>query len=266
MDASYCRSLVLTPERPNQNKLHSNKADQLNRVELFGRCILLACTAMCWTQASHAQTSNPKTIEPTPRFEVSVAELKVAHKVWVHLQAAHRALSEGNLNEAAKETDHALRIDPDCGPALTMKAFVDLAGKNPVPAIRNAMRASSLDPYDIEALLALAMAYNAANHFPDAQRAVREALRLNPSSWEARLELAKSFYGEERFEAALAELDRAPKDFPDVHLVRGNVLMRLGRSKEGAAEFALFVQEAPHDPRTDAVRQIIAQTAASPWF
>lgn len=264
MDASYCRSLVLTPAQPTQNKLHSNKANQLNGVGFAGLCILCVCLALCPTQPAHAQTSGPSTLDHDPRFEVSVAELKVSNKVWVHLQGAHRALSAGDLNEAAKQTDHALRIDPNCGAALAMKAFVDLARKNPADAIQNATHAASVDPYDIGALLALATAYNAVNRFPDAERAAQEALRLNPNSWEARLELAKSFYGEERFDAALAELDVTPKDFPDVHLVRGNVLMRLSRSKEGAAEFAVFVQEAPHDPRIDAIRQIIAQTAASP--
>lgn len=266
MDASYCRSLVRAPAHPSQNKVHCNKANRLNWVKLIGRCVICGCMALCCTQPSQAQTSGPSTIEHAPRFEVSVAELKVSNNIWAHLRDAYRALSAGDLNEAAKQTDHALRIDPNCGAALAMKAFVDLARKNPADAIQNATHAALVDPDDIEALLALAMAYNAVNRFPDARRAAQETLRLNPNSWEARLELAKSFYGEERFDAALAELDLARKDFPDVHLVRGNALMRLGRSKEGAAEFAVFVLEAPHDPRIDAIRQIIAHTAASPGF
>lgn len=219
---------------------------------------------MYWAQAIHAQTSSPKTIEPAPGLAVSVAELKVPNKVWVHLKAAHRALSEGKLLEATKQTDLALRIDPECASAFAMKAFVDLARKNPADAIQSAARAASVDPYDTEAFVALAMANNAASHFRDAQRAALEGLRLNPNSWQARLELAKSFYGEDRFDATLAELDRVAKDFPDVHLLRGNVLMRLGRSKEGAAEFALFLQEAPQDPRGATIRQIIAQSARLP--
>lgn len=266
MGASYCRSLVLTPRRHNQNKLHRNKVDRLNWIEWISRCLLYACAAIFWTRGSYAQTSGPKTLEPTPRLEVSVAELKVPNKVWVHLQAAHRALSNRNLNEAAKQTDQALRIDSNCGAALAMEAFVDLAGKNPMDAINHATRAAAVDPSNTEALLALAMANNAVAHFTEAQRAAREALRLNPNSWEARLELAKTFYGEERFDAALAELDRASKDFPDVHLVRGNVLIRLGRSKEGAAEFAVFLQEAPHDSRVDAIRHLIDRTVMSPRF
>ncbi len=264
MDLSYSRSLVLTPEGPDQNQLHSNKTNQLNWVRLIGRWVVCACMAMLWTGASPAQTSGTKTLEPDPRFAVSVAELKVPNKVWVYLEAAHKALGEGNLEQAAKQTDRALGMDPHCSSAFAMKAFVDLARNHPVDAVQDARRAASVDPYNVEAFVALAMAYNAGNRFPDAQSAAREALRLNSNSWEARLELAKSLYQEQRFDAALAEMDRVRKDFPDVHLVRGNLLMRLGRSKEGAAEFALFVQEAPDDPRVGAVRQIIARAVRSP--
>jgi hypothetical protein len=68
------------------------------------------------------------------------------------------------------------------------------------------------------------------------------------TSIEARLEFAESLYGEERLDAALAELDRVYKDFPDVHLVRGNVGMRLGHGKEGAREFELFCEGRPMIP------------------
>jgi hypothetical protein len=58
--------------------------------------------------------------------------------------------------------------------------------------VLDAQRAASADPYNEEAFGALAMACNAANHFPDAQRAARGALRLNANWWEARLEFAGS--------------------------------------------------------------------------
>lgn len=100
MGASYCRSLVLTPRRHNQNKLHRNKVDRLNWIEWIRRCLLYACAAIFWTQGSYAQTSGLKTLEPTPRLEVSVAELKVPTKVWVHLQAAHSSVGGVSLQRS----------------------------------------------------------------------------------------------------------------------------------------------------------------------
>jgi hypothetical protein len=79
---------------------------------------------------------------------------------------------------------------------------------------------------------------------------------LRPDSWQARLELAESFYGQGEFVLALCELDLANVDFPDAHLVRGNVLMQLGRRPEAAEEFSAFMREAPGDPRGEQIQHI----------
>jgi len=46
---------------------------------------------------------------------------------------------------------------------------------------------------------------------------------------------------------ALREMDDLNQDFPDVHLVRANVLARLNRAQEAAGEFKRFLQQAPED-------------------
>ena len=91
-----------------------------------------------------------------------------------------------------------------------------------------------------------------------AEEAVEKALRINPDSWQAQLEMAKSLYGQSHYVLALRELEVRRRDFPDVHLVRANVLMRLERRQEAVGEFRIFVTEAPADPRGERVQQIVA--------
>jgi len=117
-----------------------------------------------------------------------------------------------------------------------------------------------------ESFVALAMAYNSSEEFLSAQHAAEKAIKLRSDSWQARLELAKSRYGENQYDAALGELDALGKDFADVHLLRGNVFMRLGRTHEAASEFLLFIEEAPHDHRVGAIKQIIASTLPGTAF
>ena len=264
MVASYRRSLLQALERHLGSKLHHKKANQVTWIRSARSWIFSGLVASFCTHTSIAQTSVPQKLAPNSGLEVSVRELKIPNKVWSGLQAAHKALTKGNLQEAAKQTDRALGIDPQCAPALAMKALIDLARRKPLDAMQNARRATSVDPHYVEGFVVLAMAGNAADDFADSQRAAKEALTLEPDSWKAHLELAKSFYGEERLNAALLELNQLRKDFPDVHLVRGNILMRLGRDNESAQEFALFLREAPHDPRSPVIQQIIARTPASP--
>jgi predicted RNA polymerase sigma factor len=56
-------------------------------------------------------------------------------------------------------------------------------------------------------------------------------------------------------------LDELNKDFPDVHLIRANILMRLDRTEEAVQEFGFFLKEALDDPRSEQVRRIVARSA-----
>jgi tetratricopeptide (TPR) repeat protein len=192
------------------------------------------------------------------RYTVSAKRLGVPAKAWAHLAAAHREFSKRDFDEASREVDSALLADPGCAQAFSMRAFIKLAEKDSQGAVADAKRAASLDPGDAESFIALTMAYNSLKDFQKAEEAVQHALSLRPDSWQARLELAKSFYGQGELVLALCELDLANIDFPDAHLVRGNVLMQLGRNPEAVEEFSAFMREAPGDPRREQIQRIAA--------
>jgi tetratricopeptide (TPR) repeat protein len=266
MDAGWHHSLVRPQKPAKEPRTDNHKVDQRSSLQCscllgIGRWVLPFLILAALPLLSAAQSPQVSMAQPSSGdFEVSVGQLKVPGKVWIHLRAAHTALSQRNLKKAGRETDRALQIAPQCAPAFSMKAYIALAASDPLAAIEDATRATFIDRYNADSFVALAMAYNSAEDFPNSQRAAREALAIRPDLWPARLELAKGLYGQGRFEAALAELGALRVDFPDVHLIRGNVFMRLGRAHEGAAEFTLFLQEAPHDRRVEAVRQIVART------
>lgn len=201
-----------------------------------------------------------------PQQTVSAAQLSVPTRAWKHLQLADDQFRRRNLREAALEIDRVLQLDPVCASAFTMRAFVRLAEKNPTGALEDAKRAIVLDPHAAESFVALAMAYNALKEFPIATEAASHALGLRPDSFQARLELAKGFFGQGHLILALRELELVGIDFPDVHLVRGKVLMGLDRNSEGVDELKIFLKEAPFDSRNDRIRDIIAaaQNSVSP--
>ena len=103
-----------------------------------------------------------------------------------------------------------------------------LAAWDPKRAIEDATRVLAIDSDDVEAYLALATAYNSLSEFQTGERAAaqRKLSEGNPDFWQGRLELAKALYGEGQFTfLALRELDELSNDFPDVHLVRANILI-----------------------------------------
>jgi len=260
-DPSCFGSFVRLNKPRDLTPLHNNKTDQFSGVYWARSVFVPMVLALGLLGLSSAQTSDPKPLDAAhDAFKVSVAHLKTSNRAWSHLRTAQKELTKGNLVEAAAEADLVLAIDPSCAPALSMKAFIELAAKDSSAAVHNATKATLIDPYDAMSFVALAMAYNASGTFSESQRAARAALKILPDAWDARLELAKALYGEGQWDAALHELNSIRNDFPDVHLVKGNVLMSLGRRQEGAAEFAEFVEEAPLDRRVDRIKQIVAET------
>jgi tetratricopeptide (TPR) repeat protein len=197
-------------------------------------------------------------------YAVSVAQLSIPAKAIKHLESAHKHFTKSDLPGAIREIDQALEIDPGCAQAFSLRAFVELALKNFNGAVGDAMRAVALDPHDPESYLALATAYNSAQDFSKAAEAAQQALSLNPDAWQGQLELAKSWYSQGQYGLALNALNRINQDFPDVHLVRANVLMCLGRAAEAAEQFRLFLKQAPDDPRDVQIRQIVANVGENP--
>ena len=191
---------------------------------------------------------------------VSAAELRIPKQARQYLKLAQQSFRRTNFEEAEAEVDRALKLDASFAAAFSMRAFLRLASRALAGAIDDAQHALSLDSSDPNAYLALGTAYNSLGEFPKAQEALRQALELSPDLWQGQLEMAKAYYGQGSFVVALYEMDQLSNDFPDVHLVRANVLERLGRGNEAVAEFSAFLLEAPEDLRSEQVRRIVAAT------
>jgi tetratricopeptide (TPR) repeat protein len=76
----------------------------------------------------------------------------------------------------------------------------------------------------------------------NAEKNYREALKRDPHLVDSRIGLAKIYQHQQKYAAALAEADAAAKadpDRPDVHYVRGQALLRLGRKTEAQKELQI---------------------------
>ena len=157
------------------------------------------------------------------------------------------------------EVEHAIEIYPGFAQAFCMKALIRLAEKDFKGSIESAAQAIRLNSAEAYSWVALATAYNSLNEWPEAGAAAGRALDLDSHAWQGRLELAKSFYGEGKFALALNTLDQVTQNVPDIHLVRANSFMRIGRTQEAAQQFSLFVTETPGDARVEQIRQILSR-------
>jgi tetratricopeptide (TPR) repeat protein len=196
-------------------------------------------------------------------YTVSAQQLRVPTKARAHLKLAQQEFSRSNVAGAEKQIDQALQIDSICAAAFSMRALLRLASRDFNGAIENATRALALDRNESDAYVALATAHNSLMDFQEAEAAAQQALGMRPDFWQGRLELAKAFYGQGRLFLALRELDEMNRDFPDVHLLRANILMRLNREEEATIEFRQFLRQAPGDPRSEPVKRIVQRASAA---
>jgi tetratricopeptide (TPR) repeat protein len=247
------------PDRTNC-RLYSKKSNQLSWIGvekgIRPAVLVLSLLFLLTSLNAAAQISGEM-------YTVSAQELRVPAKARAHLKVAQREFSRSNFAGARKEIDQALQVDSICAPAFSMRALLRLAAKDLNGAIEDATRALAIDPTEADANVALATAYNSLGEFQKAEAAAQQTLGMRPDFWQGRLELAKAFYGQERLVLALSELDELNKDFPDVHLVRANILMRLNRSEEAAIEFSRFLREAPNDRRREQIQQIVKPANAN---
>jgi tetratricopeptide (TPR) repeat protein len=240
------------PAKPSKSLTHS--VNKVNRVSRVFRALCFAGFALISFSNCKAQAG----AEHATQNAISVQELLIPAKARVHLDRAIEQFHKMKLAAATAEVQRALGIDPACAQAFTMKALIELASHDSSNALTDASEAARLDPHDAKSFLVLATANNSRDRYGQAEVAARQAVKIQPDLWQARLEIAKALYGQQKYPEALGELESIKIDFADIHLVRANLLMRLGRSQEGAAEFAAFLDKAPHDSRTIQIREIIA--------
>ena len=241
-------------------RLYSKKADQLSwigfRKAIFPAVLVISPLFLLTSLTSSAQMSREI-------YTVSAQELRVPPKARAHLKLAQREFSRSNFAGARRAIDQALQVDSICAPALSMRALLRLASRDLNGAIEDATRALALDPTEADANIALATAYNSLGEFQKAEAAAQQTLGMHPDFWQGRLELAKALYGQERLIPALRQLNELNRDFPDVHLVRANILMRLNRSEEATIEFSQFLRQAPNDPRVEQIQRIVHRANAN---
>jgi tetratricopeptide (TPR) repeat protein len=98
----------------------------------------------------------------------------------------------------------------------------------------------------------------------DAEKNYREALRLDPRLINSCVGLAKIYQREEKYLQALAALDMAGKLDPgatNIHYLRGQVLLRMGRKQQGKKELETSVRI---DNERRAAREKQAESGALP--
>jgi tetratricopeptide (TPR) repeat protein len=111
-------------------------------------------------------------------------------------------------------------------------------------------------------LFILASMYSGQKRFADAEAVAREAVKLNPDSWEANQELARALLGLEQgpaAEASALEALRVQPDNPQTHLMLANIHLRMRNYAALIRDLDTYLQLAPNGPEANQARQMREQ-------
>ncbi|HLW84017.1 MAG TPA: tetratricopeptide repeat protein [Candidatus Sulfotelmatobacter sp.] len=108
--------------------------------------------------------------------------------------------------------------------------------------------------------------YSLMQQDDEAEKSYRKALRRDPRLASSQVGLAKLYQREEKYPLALAAIDAAGKldpDRTDIHYLRGQVLVHMGRKTEGQKELEAAVR-IDNQRRAERQKQVETGTVPSP--
>jgi Tfp pilus assembly protein PilF len=164
----------------------------------------------------------------------------VHHALAVLLQFRKRPAEATNeFLLAAKLAPEEAVIQRDAG----LHLFSTGRAEQAEPYLASAVR---LWPEDVESLVGHGAALRALGRVDEAAADYRRAVALNAESVDAAVGLAACLI-ETKPEESLRLIEKAPGQWPDVLLVRGMALTKLGRFDEASTQLATIVLVAPRD-------------------
>jgi len=125
---------------------------------------------------------------------------------------------------------------------------------------------SAIEPDVTDNYEELGDVYTLMQQDADAEKSYLEALRRDPRMVNSWVGLAKVYQREQRYSQALSAIDSAGKLDPrrtDIHYVRGQVLIRMGRKEEGKKELEASVT-IDNERRAEREKQVESGTVPSP--
>lgn len=201
---------------------------------------------------------------PDLRFSLAMAYIRISHPDWARTVLESLAAQNprdalypywlGRLaydghkyEEAIRHFKHTVELDPTMGRAYDNLGLCyyyenqnDLAVTSYEKAIQLDREHPSPWPY-----LDLAITEQFLNRLPDAERNLREAIRLDPRLAKAHFQLGTVLEDSARPEEALAELREAAQldaGYAEPHMAMARILHKAGREAEAKKEVEIYRQ------------------------
>lgn len=123
-------------------------------------------------------------------------------------------------------------------------------------------RSIEINPKALTAYLALGEVYSTQKRYGDAEKIVKDGLLIDDRSWQAHFALARIYYTKGDLSRAGRQVGLAIQlndNFPDAHLLAGNILLRVNKRQDAREQFQTYLRLAPKGEFAAQAREAIAK-------
>jgi tetratricopeptide (TPR) repeat protein len=203
-------NLKLTPQEKNAVERRYTQNPQAYEAYLRGRALADFMDQPKNLEAARANFE--KALKLDPNYAPALAGLSIVESLY------YRNLdpSEAHMRLARQLAERALAIDPQLAEGDAAMANVYGNSFDYVHAAEKAREAASLEPDNNHAwdLLSWALAYQQPPDSVGAEKAAREAIRLQPGFFQAHYHLGRALLQQKRFPEAIAAFEQAKSISP----------------------------------------------------
>jgi Flp pilus assembly protein TadD len=178
-------------------------------------------------------------------------------------------LEKKKIESGLRHLEKAINLYPDFLEAQLLLGTAYMDAKRWDKAEQALRRALELEPQTAAAFFALGELYLQQGRATEAEKPILDGLKLE-DSWQGHFALGKTYWALGDATRALPHATRAHElkpDFPQVHLLMGNVLLRQREPQRALAEFEDYLKLDPDGPFAAQTRQLverIRQALAAP--
>jgi tetratricopeptide (TPR) repeat protein len=196
-------------------------------------------------------------------INLNVADEGLSPKTRKETKHAVTALKSGNLKEAQKHLDEALKTAPSSSDVNFLLGYLYFQRKDFAQAENYLTTAVNLSPHNAQSLTLLGRTHLERKDYPVARTALEQAVLADAENWLPHDLLADTYLHEKSYEKARDEARIAIAKGKDAassaQLTLGQALINLGHAEEGIQALNIFLQESPQHPAAGQVRDLIAE-------
>jgi Tfp pilus assembly protein PilF len=198
---------------------------------------------------------------------VSAQDLSVPPKAREEFEKGMDAYAKGEDKVAEEFLQEAVAMYPNYVRAHNNLGVLYLKAGLKDKAFVEFSKAVEFDPKFAPGYVNQARVSISDGKFADAEPALKKAIEADPAALNAMALLCQTEFVQKEYPESLQtarhvhDLSREPQ-YADLHLVTGQILVNEGKGQDAAAEYQMFVDENPNDPRVPKVKSLIARLTA----